>query len=85
MEKNMQNEMEQKKLEEARKATEAQIQAQLEKYASGELELAELTEYVKSKLPRYMIPNVTRQLDNLPLIPNGKIDRNLLKRMYEQK
>ena len=54
-------------------------------YYTGELELAELTEYVKSKLPRYMIPNVTRQLDNLPLTPNGKIDRNLLKRMYEQK
>ena len=54
-------------------------------YYTGELELAELTEYVKSKLPRYMIPNVTRQLENLPLTPNGKIDRNLLKRMYEQK
>lgn len=34
-------EQEQKKLEEARKATEAQIQAQLEKYACGDLELAE--------------------------------------------
>jgi len=54
-------------------------------YYTGDLELAELTEYVKSKLPRYMIPNVTRQLENLPLTPNGKIDRNLLKRMYEQK
>ena len=54
-------------------------------YYTGELALAELTDYIKSKLPRYMIPNVTRQLDNLPLTPNGKIDRNLLKTMYEQK
>jgi len=54
-------------------------------YYTGELELAELTGYVKSKLPRYMIPNVTRQLDALPLTPNGKIDRNLLKSMYEAK
>ena len=54
-------------------------------YYTGELTLPELTDYIKSKLPRYMIPNVTRQLDNLPLTPNGKIDRNLLKTMYEQK
>ncbi len=54
-------------------------------YYTGELSLPELTDYIKSKLPRYMIPNVTRQLDALPLTPNGKIDRNLLKTMYEQK
>ena len=54
-------------------------------YYTGELALADVTQYVKSKLPRYMIPNVTRQLESLPLTPNGKIDRNLLKRMYETK
>ena len=54
-------------------------------YYTGDLALAELTDYIKSKLPRYMIPNVTRQLNNLPLTPNGKIDRNLLKTMYENK
>ena len=54
-------------------------------YYTGELTLPELTDYIKSKLPRYMIPNVTRQLENLPLTPNGKIDRNLLKTMYESK
>ena len=37
----------------------------------------------KSKLPRYMVPNVIRQLDTMPLTANGKIDRNLLKQMYE--
>ena len=54
-------------------------------YYTGELTLPELTDYIKSKLPRYMIPNVTRQLESLPLTPNGKIDRNLLKSLYEQK
>ena len=54
-------------------------------YYTGELSLGELTDYIKSKLPRYMIPNVTKQLEQLPLTPNGKIDRNLLKRMYENK
>jgi len=31
-----------------------------------------------------MVPNVIRQLDAMPLTPNGKIDRNLLKRWYEE-
>lgn len=42
---------------------------------------AELTSFLKEKLPRYMIPHVTRQLEAMPLTPNGKIDRNLLKSM----
>jgi len=54
-------------------------------YYTGELSLAELTGYIKSKLPRYMVPNVTRQLDALPLTPNGKIDRNYLKTLYTEK
>jgi acyl-coenzyme A synthetase/AMP-(fatty) acid ligase len=54
-------------------------------YYTGEITLAELNNYIKSKLPRYMIPNVTRQLDTLPLTPNGKIDRNKLKTLYEEK
>ena len=54
-------------------------------YYTGDLALGELTDYIKSKLPRYMVPNVTKQLEQLPLTPNGKIDRNLLKRMYEEK
>ncbi len=54
-------------------------------YYTGELTVAELTDYIKTKLPRYMIPNVTKQLEQLPLTPNGKIDRKLLKSLYEQK
>ena len=54
-------------------------------YYTGEIEVAELTGYIKEKLPRYMVPNVTRQLDTLPLTPNGKIDRNGLKTLYLSK
>ena len=54
-------------------------------YYTGDLSVAEVTDYIKSKLPRYMIPNVTKQLEQLPLTPNGKIDRKLLKSLYEQK
>ena len=32
-----------------------------------------------SKLPRYMLPHSVRRLEEMPLTPNGKIDRNLLK------
>ena len=46
---------------------------------------AEMTAYIKEKLPRYMVPNVVRQLDEMPFTPNGKIDRNGLKMMYENK
>ncbi len=53
-------------------------------YYTGDISLGELNTYIKSKLPRYMIPNVTRQLDTLPLTPNGKIDRNKLKTLYEE-
>jgi acyl-coenzyme A synthetase/AMP-(fatty) acid ligase len=32
-----------------------------------------------------MVPNVTKQLEELPYTPNGKIDRNGLKSLYAQK
>ena len=51
----------------------------------GECSPAEMTTYIKEKLPRYMVPNVVRQLDEMHFTPNGKIDRNGLKMMYENK
>lgn len=44
----------------------------------GEVSSGALTEYMKAKLPRYMLPNTVRQLDEMPHTPNGKIDRKLL-------
>ena len=54
-------------------------------FYTGDIALGELTGYIKGKLPRYMVPNVTKQLEALPLTPNGKIDRNGLKTMYAGK
>jgi len=51
-------------------------------YYTGDMEPKDMTVYIKNKLPRYMVPHVIRQLDIMPLTPNGKIDRNLLKQMY---
>ena len=40
-----------------------------------------LQKHLRSLLPRYMLPSKIRRLDTLPLLPNGKIDRNSLKDM----
>ena len=38
----------------------------------------ELLDYLKEKLPDYMVPPVVIELANLPLAPNGKVDRKSL-------
>ena len=54
-------------------------------YYVGEVTAKDLTAFLKEKLPRYMIPNHMEQMERLPWTPNGKIDRSLLKRMYQEK
>lgn len=44
-------------------------------------DLALLTEYLKSKLPFYMLPTKNICLDSFPINTNGKIDRIALKKM----
>jgi len=49
----------------------------------GDITPAEMADFMKSKLPRYMVPNTIRTLESMPLTTNGKIDRIALQRMYE--
>ncbi|WP_276736066.1 non-ribosomal peptide synthetase [Bacillus sp. (in: firmicutes)] len=49
------------------------------KHTNASLEARELRRYVKDALPAYMVPSSFIQLDQMPLTPNGKIDRNSLK------
>ena len=48
-------------------------------YYTGIVQVTELADYLKERLPRYMLPNMIRQLNTIPLTPNGKLDRNSLK------
>jgi len=40
--------------------------------------ISELREYLKQKLPEYMLPGSIMELDTLPLSPNGKVDYQAL-------
>ncbi len=53
-------------------------------YYVGEPGEAEFVKALRAKLPRYMLPNVTKKLDNMPLTANGKIDKVTLKKLYSQ-
>ncbi|MGL6344741.1 MAG: amino acid adenylation domain-containing protein, partial [Waterburya sp.] len=46
--------------------------------ARGKLEVKQLRDFLKSKLPDYMIPSAWVQLDALPLTSNGKVNRRAL-------
>ena len=49
----------------------------------GDPDEKEFVKALRSKLPRYMLPNVTRKLSEMPLTANGKIDKVTLKKMYQ--
>jgi amino acid adenylation domain-containing protein/non-ribosomal peptide synthase protein (TIGR01720 family) len=51
---------------------------QLVAYISGEATADELKNYLKAKLPEYMVPSVYAMLAELPLNTNGKVDRRAL-------
>ena len=51
---------------------------QLVAYVSGEANAEELKNYLKAKLPEYMVPGVYVMLPELPLNTNGKVDRRAL-------
>ncbi|MBT4946893.1 MAG: amino acid adenylation domain-containing protein [Candidatus Marinimicrobia bacterium] len=47
-------------------------------YLVGEVKTSDLCDYLKIKLPEYMVPAVFVFLDSMPVNPNGKIDRKNL-------
>lgn len=51
-------------------------------FYTGSIEKKEIVKQVGTTLPAYMIPNVFRQMDTLPITSNGKIDRKALMSEY---
>ena len=50
----------------------------------GEADKNSIVLSLKKDLPKYMIPNIFIRMEELPISKNGKIDRQKLKRMYEE-
>jgi amino acid adenylation domain-containing protein len=44
----------------------------------SEASISELRQYLRMKLPEYMVPATWMVLENLPLMPNGKVNRRAL-------
>lgn len=44
----------------------------------GDLEVKDLKEFLKTRLPDYMVPNHFQQIAEMPLTPSGKADRKAL-------
>ena len=53
-------------------------------YYTGAVTNKELAATLKKLLPRYMLPHAIRQLEAMPLTPNGKINRTELLKLYQE-
>ncbi len=48
-------------------------------YFSGDISAAELINYLRERLPGYMVPTAVVRIDSWPMTANGKIDRSALR------
>jgi amino acid adenylation domain-containing protein len=58
---------------------EARLVAYIERAPGHMPERAELVRHLRATLPRYMVPDYYVVLDELPMLPNGKVDRKQLR------
>ncbi len=54
-------------------------------YYTGDMDERLLAGKLQEKLPRYMMPNRIRRLEQMPLTANGKLDRAALSDMFQRK
>jgi len=59
---------------------EKRLAAYVARQASSALQVSELRDYLKQKLPEYMVPSAIVIMEALPLTPNGKVDHRALPR-----
>lgn len=62
-----------------------QVKGKIVLYYVGDIEQKDMINILKEKLPRYMVPNHTIKLDEMPFTANGKINRVELKNMFMNK
>jgi amino acid adenylation domain-containing protein len=60
------------------KVIETEDEKYLVGYYTGKLNSHEIRDYLRAKLPEYMIPKFLIQINEMPMTPSGKIDRKLL-------
>ncbi len=53
-------------------------------FTPGTCEKRQLIKTLRGILPPYMIPNTALRLTEMPMTKNGKIDRNQLRKLYEE-
>jgi amino acid adenylation domain-containing protein len=54
-------------------------------FYTGSIEKANITKQLRLKLPPFMIPSTVKQIEQMPLNKNGKIDRKALTAIYNEK
>lgn len=59
------------------------IKGKIVLYYVGDLEEKDLILLLREQVPRYMLPNSTIRLEQMPMTMNGKIDRRQLKEIYQ--
>ena len=61
-----------------RHGQQADAEGRLVAYVTGNDDIVAIRKSLKAALPDYMLPAVCVHLDEMPLMPNGKVDRNAL-------
>lgn len=53
-------------------------------FYTGDVSEKELSAHISTLLPRYMLPDMIKKLDRMPLTDNGKLDRRTMLASYEK-
>lgn len=60
------------------------VKSKIVAFYEGDIERRPLAKALGQYVPAFMVPNVFRQVESMPLTKNGKIDRKALTAMYQE-